>query len=253
MTPPSILAATLKSDLPIRETSDGVWTVVKDTDSHIVYDSHAALYDTLIGNRLYNRIAWGSSPRSYARFAATALRANHGKMLDAGCGSLVSTAELHIKSKRPTILCDLSAGMLGAARERIIALNGRMPNHLVLLQADIRSLPFYDASFGSVLCPGMLHLFEDLGSVTSELARVLEPDGKLFMSSLVAERWIGRNYLNILHRAGEVAKPRSAAQLKGLLTSHDAGLRQPIKVELAGSMMFVTAEANNPNEAAANE
>ncbi len=163
-------------------------------------------------------------------------------MLDAGCGSLVSTAAMHIGSGRPTILCDLSEGMLCAARDRLIAIAGAVPDHLTLLQADIRDLPFRDGAFGSVLCPGMLHLFDDVEWVTGALARVASSDARIFMSSLVAERWIGRAYLGLLRWSGEIASPRRSGALLDRLNAPGSGLQAPVEARLEGSMCFITAQ-----------
>ncbi|MBV7256250.1 class I SAM-dependent methyltransferase [Pacificimonas sp. WHA3] len=233
----------MKPGISVRPLGDDIWSVDPDGASQLVYDKHARLYDRLIGNRLYNRLVWGTSPHSYARFANAALRSGSGTLLDAGCGSLVSTVHKHIESRRRSILCDLSEGMLRAARNRLIASAGGVPGNLVLLQADLNALPFRSESFGSVLCPGMLHIFEDVGAVTKELARVSAPGANIFMSSLVAERWIGRNYLALLHRAGEVAAPRHRQGLLDRLNAPRSGLRTPMRAVSEGSMLFVTAEA----------
>jgi ubiquinone/menaquinone biosynthesis C-methylase UbiE len=205
------------------------------------YDGRAKLYDRLIGSRLYNRLAWGADPAAYAAFAQEAARWGSGPLLDAGCGTLVSTAQVHAASNRPTLLVDLSTDMLRAARDRLLALTPKPPETLVLLQADITNLPFRNQSFGAILCPGMLHLFEDLEAITRELARVAKANACIFATSLVAERWIGRRYLALLHRAGEVARPRTAAQLLARLNQDESGLANPVEAKHIGSMAFVTA------------
>lgn len=241
MDTPAILRDILKSDVTVQLISDGIWSTVESAASGKVYDKHAAFYDRLIGSKLYNRIAWGTSPNSYARFAKQAIDSGSGTALDAGCGSLVSTVDIHVDSDRPTVLCDLSAGMLTAARDRIVRATGQIPSHLLFLQADITQLPFEDGSFGSILCPGMLHIFEDLEDLTHELARVAATGATLFMSSLVAESWISSRYLDLLHRAGEVARPRTCLELISRLSRARSGLQAPFKTESEGSMLYLTA------------
>ncbi|MCT2397948.1 class I SAM-dependent methyltransferase [Novosphingobium mangrovi (ex Huang et al. 2023)] len=199
------------------------------------------MYDWLIGNRVYNRLAWGTSPEAYTAFAGEAARSGSGTLLDAGCGTLVSTAAVHAGSRRPTVLVDLSTDMLKVARDRLVRLHGRMPDHVVLLQADLQALPFRDGAFGAVLSPGMLHLFGDVEAITRELARVAVPDAAIFATSLVAERWLARRYLAALHRAGEVARPRPFAELVSRLNTPDSGLAVPVEARIDGSMAFVTA------------
>lgn len=73
----------------------------------------------------------------------------------------------------------------------------------------------------------MLHLFEDLEVVTSEIARVATPCASLFMASLIAERRLSAVYLSALHRAGEVAQPRTGAELARRLNEFDSGFSTP--------------------------
>lgn len=205
------------------------------------YDGRARLYDRLIGNRLYNRLAWGADPADYAAFAHEAARWGTGPLLDAGCGTLVSTAQVHAVSNRQTLLVDLSIDMLRAARDRLLSRTRQLPETIVLLQADITDLPFRNGSFGAILCPGMLHLFEEPEAITHELARVADGSARIFATSLVADRSISRGYLSLLHRAGEVARPRTATQLLARLNGAASGLATPVQALRIGSMAFVTA------------
>jgi len=242
---PGFLRSVVHPELVVRSIADDIWSVIDEGHSNQVYDKHAKLYDRLIGSELYNRIAWGTSPKSYSSFAKQAVSFGEGTLLDVGCGSLISTAEIHANSSRNTILCDLSEGMLQAARDRMIAIAGRVPDNLVFLQADLFSLPFVEGSFGAVLCPGMLHVFEDVQAVTRELSRVSTPEAQIFLSSLVADRWIAKQYLALLHRAREVAEPRAYRKMIDLLNFPDSGLCKPVDSWLEGSMMFVRASPGN--------
>jgi SAM-dependent methyltransferase len=226
-----------------RPVSDDIWSVLPPDAPSQPYDGRAKLYDRLIGSHVYNRFAWGTSPADYAAFAKAIAGFGTGPLLDAGCGTLVSTAQVHARSGRSTILVDLSVDMLGVARNRLLRIAGRVPENIVLLQADLRDLPFRNRAFGAVLCPGMLHLFEDVEAITRELARVAEAEAEIFASSLVAERWIGRRYLGLLHRAGEIARPRAATELLARLNSATSGLASPVEAKTIGSMVFVKAQA----------
>jgi SAM-dependent methyltransferase len=237
-----LLAPLLIDSVAATPAGDHVWSALAPEQAGQRYDGRAKAYDALIGNRLYNALAWGTSPASYAGFAQASVRHGLGPLLDAGCGTLVSTAKVHAASGRPTVLVDLSLDMLVAGRDRIRALTGGVPDHLCFLQADLNTLPFRKQAFGAVLNPGMLHLFADFESVTAELARVTAPGGAIFLSSLVNDRWLGARYLALLHKAGEVAAPRSFAQLTGRLGAPASGLAAPIKARREGNMAFVTAQ-----------
>lgn len=242
MRAPEWLHGALGPGRALRPVADGIWSALSEGAPSAPYDGRAKLYDRLIGGRLYNRIAWGTSPAAYTVFAARAAASGEGALLDAGCGTLVSTAAAHAASGRPTVLVDVSADMLRAGRDRLVAHAGRLPAHLALVQADVLDLPFRDAAFGSVLCPGLLHLFEDVEGLARALARVAAPTARLHLSTLVTDRPLGRRYLAALHRAGEVASPRDLATLAARLTASAA--LSDVTLTREGNMAFVTAAPN---------
>ncbi len=121
---PSLLYDAVDDGKAIRSAGRGIWTALPADSLGQPYDKRAAIYDWLIGNKLYNRILWGTSPEDYRAFAMEAAQSNAGPFLDVGCGSLVSTASVHAQSNRPTVLVDLSLGMLDAARDRLESLVG---------------------------------------------------------------------------------------------------------------------------------
>jgi SAM-dependent methyltransferase len=100
--------------------------------------------------------------------------------LDLGCGSGVYATRLAARGAR-VVGVDLSAAMLGLARERART-RGVALDWLV---ADIaRPLPFSDAQFDLLFTATVLHYVEDLGAVMREVARVLRPRGRLLASLL---------------------------------------------------------------------
>jgi len=228
----------LQPELSPRGVGEGIWSVLPPGSTGQRYDRRAAAYDRVVGNRLYNRLLWGSSPTSYAAFARRALRSADGPFLDAGCGSLVFTAEAYAESNRPILLLDQSIGMLEAARDRLVGAVGRLPARVAMLQADLLDLPFRAASFPTVLSMGMLHLFADIDPVLRALERVVTPGGQLYLTSLVSDRAIGRRYLGLLQRAGEVAEPRSHPEL---LSAISAAVGDPIDSFREGNMSFIVA------------
>lgn len=240
--PADLLRDLLVQTQNLREVEDGIWSVLPPGAIAPAYDGRVRLYDRLIGNRIYNRVAWGSSPKAYATFAAAAAESGTDFLLDAGCGTLVSTARVHARSGRPTVLLDLSIDMLRAGRERVCAQFGKVPDHLIFLQADIQDLPFKRGVFGSVLCPGMLHIFDEIERITAGLSYVAQPGSRIFLSSLVSDRPISRRYLQMLHRAGEVASPRRYSDLLSSLKESVPGLMIEEQSHLEGGMAFIIAK-----------
>ena len=197
-----------------------MWRIDSEVeDAGAPYDRRAAAYDRLVRSRLYNRIAWGSSPEDYARFAATAFTSSTGALLEVAAGSAAATAALHASSQRPAVLVDLSRPMLERAAERIVAAGSdrELPSHIRLVQADLFGLPVSLQGFATILGLGVSHLFDNLPDLVGTLRQRLAPDGQLYLAGLVAETRRGRRYLQVLHRAGEVAEPMTAEQLRAAL------------------------------------
>lgn len=185
------------------------------------YDRWAAAYDRLVRSRLYNRVAWSTSPDDYARFAASAMASSEGPLLEVAVGSAAATAELHAHSQRQTVLIDLSRAMLERAAHNIAAARGDdaqvLPSHIRLVQANLLDLSFPPSGFTTIVGLGLTHLFNDVPGLVAALRRQLAPGGELHLAGLVAETRRGRRYLLVLHRAREVATPRTSSELHDLL------------------------------------
>jgi SAM-dependent methyltransferase len=235
----AVISDLLLDSRELRPAGDGVWSVLPGNAPGRRYDRRAAAYDLVVGSGLYNRLFWGSSPRTYSAFAERAVRSGSGPFLDAGCGSLVFTASVYARASRPLVLVDESIGMLQAARARLARAAGHLPEGVVLLQSDLRDLPFRAGSFSTALCMGMLHLFDDIRGILPALANATQPAGQLFLTSLVAETVIGKRYLSLLHHLGEVAAPRTQDQLLNELKALGAGLIHPTGIAAEGSMAFI--------------
>lgn len=224
----------------LREVRPGIYSVLSSEAEEATYDSRAQGYDQVVGSWWYNRLMWGVSTKSYHRFVHRALGAGEGPLLDAGAGSAVFTAGAYVRSSRPLILLDRSVGMLEAARNRIAErAGGSLPDRITLLQADAKDVPLQDGSIQTVLSMALFHVVEELTTFAEDLFRVLRPGGMLFATSLVTERAVGRLYLRLLHRAGEMAAPRAQGELRDRLES---ALGQPVGTEREGSMAFLNAE-----------
>ncbi len=208
-------------------------------DAGASYDRRAAAYNRLVQSRLYNRVAWSTSPKDYNEFAAAAFASADGPLLDVAAGSAAATASLHARSQRPTVLVDLSRAMLERAGRNIAAAgNGRadLPARIRLVQTDLLALPPPTQPFTTILGLGLTHLFDDVSQLVNALRGQLAPDGRLYLAGLVAETGRGRRYLQLLHRAGEVAYPKSADELR-------AGLHQPVDFKTVGCMAYATISA----------
>lgn len=211
----------------------GVLIEASAADAGARYDGRAAAYDRLIASALYNRLAWGTSPGDYERFAQRAVDSAAGPLLDVAAGTATATAAAYRTSERPVILSDQSRDMLARAAQRL-AVDGRVRPGVRFVQADAFALPFEPGGFETVVCLGFLHMVEDVRGLLDRLTGQLRPGGRLFCSSLVQASTRGSRYLAMLHRAGEVATPRTADQLAELAE---------VEVNTIGSMAYLELTA----------
>ena len=210
-------------------------------DAGASYDRRAAAYDRLVRSRRYNRIAWSTSPKDYNEFAAAAFASADGPLLDVAAGSATATAYLHARSHRPAVLIDLSRAMLERAGQNITAaIDGQadVSTRIRLVQADLLALPPPTQPFTTILGLGLTHLFDDVAELVNALRPQLAPDGRLYLAGLVAETGRGRRYLQLLHRAGEVAVPKSADEVR-------AQLHQLVDFKTVGCMAYATISARS--------
>jgi SAM-dependent methyltransferase len=221
----------------VRLVEDNIYSALPDAPHKHLYDRRAAAYDSVVSTWLYNRLMWGTSPLDYIAFAREAVVSHPaGRMLDAGCGSLLFTAPVYLASDRQVIAFDQSLRMLRRARARLIELAGSVPEHIVLLQADLSDLVFRQGRFQTILCMNVLHQFAGAVELIPKLRALLAEGGQLYLTSLVSNgRYIGDRWLNTLYKTGEFVCPRSGVELNKLLRdSPDEG----VSFRMKGNMAF---------------
>ena len=221
----------------IRLIEEGIYSVLPDIPHTHQYDSYAGIYDFLVKSRLYNQLIWGDSPQSYMAFAQDAVDSTpDGWILDAGCGSLLFSAPAHRECRRPVLACDQSLDMLRRARQRLMAIDGSVPERIFLLQADLSDLPFRAASFHTILCLNVLHHYATVPDLVSGFRALLANGGQIYLTSLVmSNRFIGDHYLGLLHRRGWIVKPRKDTELRDLLRE-SLGVRMTYRTQ--GNMAY---------------
>ena len=82
-----------------------MWSIESQLDeAGAPYDRRAAVYDRLVCSRMNNRMVWSSAPEVYTEFAAAAFASTDSPLMEAAAGSAAATADLHARSRRPTVL-----------------------------------------------------------------------------------------------------------------------------------------------------
>lgn len=230
------LSELLSADVELHLVEAHIYSVYPDVERANDYDENVGFYDRVIGNRTYNRIMWGYDSTEFINFTQAALKSREaGWVLDAGCGSLVFTAQAYADfSMRPVVFLDQSIEMLRAAKTRLVELRGDFPPNMVFVQGDILGLPFKTGLFSTVISLGVLHVLKEGQRMISELKRVLAEGGSFYLTSLVTGRNLGDRYLRFLHNSGGVTAPRSREDVLAIFAEQDL----PVRYELKGNMMF---------------
>ncbi|MGB3183882.1 MAG: class I SAM-dependent methyltransferase [Cyclobacteriaceae bacterium] len=105
-----------------------------------------------------------------------------GKLLDAGCGEGRNLVYL-LKNGYQCYGADTNADALRMLRFQLNSLAPGYPAER-FAQADLKSLPYEDSTFHTVLCIAVLHFSEneeDFRRMFGELVRVLQPGGKMLI------------------------------------------------------------------------
>ena len=98
-----------------------------------------------------------------------------GPVLDAACGTGRHTAHLVASGRAEVIGVDASEAMLARARAKLPQVDFRA--------GDLTALPLPDASVAGAVCALALSHLPDLKPAIAELARVLQPGGRLVISN----------------------------------------------------------------------
>lgn len=120
----------------------------------------------------------GESDVVEAALVAAASRPAVGRLLDIGTGT-GRVLELLAADADVATGVDRSPEMLRLARGKLAAAGNQKAD---LVQADMRALPFEDASFDTVTMHHVLHFADDPQAVVAEAARVVAPGGKLILA-----------------------------------------------------------------------
>ncbi len=123
-----------------------------------------------------------------------------GTLVDLGCGTGQLTQRLvHTFPDATIVGVDLSGGMLTEAAGR---LRGAAGDARPLVQADAEQLPFAASTVDLVVCTESFHWYPDQERTLGELARVLNPGGRLLIASVATMTGAGDRLLRRATGAG---------------------------------------------------
>jgi SAM-dependent methyltransferase len=99
------------------------------------------------------------------------------KVLDAGCGTGYGLRILQEAGAARVVGVDISADAVAQASEAI------SDEHIEVLQADLKELPFSDGEFDLIVCFEVIEHVLERGTILDELTRILAAEGVLCIST----------------------------------------------------------------------
>jgi SAM-dependent methyltransferase len=144
------------------------------------YRSQRAYFDSeFAGYTRYRLESWRLSYLDRLRSAGL-LDGALAPLVDVGVGGSGYTVIEAARAGRPAVGCDLSVAGLIAARRFAVAEG--VADKTLWLCCSAERLPLASGSFGSALAIAVLEHVPDEAAALSELARVLEPEGRVWMT-----------------------------------------------------------------------
>ena len=206
-----------------------------------------AVYDRWIERervaRVVGGVIWGIDPRpmfASMRKELAAVRVGT-TVLDVPCGGGVAFRALDPDKSLRYLAVDLDDAMLDRARRRA---RGHHLDQVEFVRADMRDLPFDDATVDLCLTYSGLHMIPDPDRAVVELARCVRPGGRLAGSTFLADGSLRqRAIFGAGYVTGHVAPTGTAADLERWLST--VGL---IGVEIAPRRGLVLSVPTSPRE-----
>ena len=121
-------------------------------------------------------------------------------VLDVGTGTGVFVPFLlkKIGSKGRLVCLDFAEGMLDIAREK------KFNGNINFLCADIKNSGLPDEAFNAVVCYSVFPHFDDKPKALSEICRVLQPGGRIFIAHTSSRQTINDIHRNLPEVCGHV-------------------------------------------------
>ena len=170
------------------------------THQHRIRDEFARQADTMAAAAVF------TDQEILDRIRQAAALTSQSRVLDLACGPGI-VAEALARDAGGVVALDLTPAMVSRARSRC-AEAGFDNVHCTLSQGE--TLPFADASFDAVVNRSAIHHFPDPGPILAEVARVLQPGGRLVVSDVVSSEDAEES---ALHNALEVLRDPSHVRM----------------------------------------
>lgn len=167
-------------------------------------------------SKLIGRVMWGIDLRTMYENIDEIGELGGGAMIaDVPCGGGLALRGLESAQELRFVGVDIDPKMLSRMRQKADARGLTM---VETIAADMRELPFEDASVDRLYSFSGLHMINDPERAVAEFARVLKPGGSLIGSSFVMEGTRRKRALwRMEERRGIARPPDDAAAVRAML------------------------------------
>jgi SAM-dependent methyltransferase len=152
---------------------------IKRAVAEIYSRTAGRLYEPVVVKRAFPLLGGNLNQMALEQGRRAVTAAAGGAILDMPVGTAYFTLEAARKHQGLVVGADIAEGMV---REAAALAHEHGMNNLSAVQADAHDLPFPDGAFAAILCTNGLQVIPGLRPSVAELARVLAPGGKLFVS-----------------------------------------------------------------------
>ena len=158
----------------------------RKTNAKTQFDSWSRWYDRSVLQTIF------FGPTHAAILDALGPLPEGAAVLDVGCGTGILAEQLLESTTAQVRGVDLSPGMVQCAEERC----GRFGERARFVVGDSEHLPFPNAAFDVVTCCHSFHHYPNQWAVVDEFARVLKPQGTLFLADADTGSFWGQRLYN---------------------------------------------------------
>lgn len=195
--------------------------------------------------RFLLRLNWGVSARKlYSLLEAAIADLTEGFCLDLPLSaSTLLTPQYYAYSHLTFVAADVSWQLLRQTRQRLRALP---EENVLLVRADVHTLPFRPASFAAVRCLYGLHTFADRPWALQELTAVLQPGGRFAACAYVrGERWLSDRVAGLFVKSGHFAPGATVEEFNRWFAATDLEF---LDATVVGGFLLVQALRRSPSE-----
>jgi ubiquinone/menaquinone biosynthesis C-methylase UbiE len=165
-------------------------------------------------------------------------------VLDVGCRDASHLVELVSVTGATGVGIDPVSRLVQQARDAVVAVD--LAERIQIVEGVIQNIPYPDASFDLVWCRDVIELVEDLEAGIAEIARVLRPDGRLIVFTVLASDLLEPRETAMLLGQNLAAVPENLVKENVEAAFRNAGLVVVVEDEIGTDWREYAEERTQP-------